>query len=125
MAEHLLDTNVLSRIFYGSVDVKNFVDNLETGMETIVYIECIQGSISNSDKKRIKRSLQSLKFYSLTNEIAQNAIKLIETYSNTHGLLLADSIIAATALEYDLILITYNTKDFQFIKGLKLLKPPV
>ncbi|HXH69955.1 MAG TPA: PIN domain-containing protein [Pyrinomonadaceae bacterium] len=125
MAEHLLDTNVLSKIFYGNVDVKNFVDNLETGIETIVYIECIQGSISNSDKKRIKGSLQNLKFYSLTNDIAQKSIELIDTYSNTRGLLLADAIIAATALHYDLILITYNLKDFQFIRNLKLLKPPV
>ncbi len=125
MDNHLLDTNILSKIFYGNVDIKNFVDNLVVGVETIVYIECIQGSISNSDKRRIKRSLQSLKFYSLTNDIAQKAIELIETYSNSQGLLLADAIIAATALEYDLTLITYNAKHFQFIKGLKLLKPNI
>jgi predicted nucleic acid-binding protein len=125
MDEHLLDTNILSKIFYGNADVKNFIDNLVVGVETIVYIECIQGSISNSDKRRIKRSLQGLKFYSLTNEIAQKAIELIDTYSNSHGLLLADAIIAATALKYNLTLITYNTKHFQFIKGLKLLKPTV
>ncbi len=125
MNEHLLDTNILSKIFYGNVDVKNFVDSLNAGIETIVYIECIQGSISNSDKRRIKGSLQKIKFYPLTNDIAQKAIELIDTYSNSHGLLLADAVIAATALEYDLTLITYNTKDFQFIKGLKLLKPSV
>ena len=125
MDEHLLDTNILSKIFYGNVDIKNFVDTLVVGIETIVYIECIQGSISNSDKRRIKRSLQSVKFYPLSNDIAQKAIELIETYSNSNGLLLADAIIAATALEYDLSLITYNAKHFQFIKGLKLLKPNV
>ena len=125
MDEHLLDTNILSKIFYGNADVKNLVDNLIVGVETAVYIECIQGSISNSDKWRIKRSLQSLKFYSLTNDIAQNAIELIDNHSNSQGLLLADALIAATALEYDLTLITYNTKHFQFIKGLKVLTPTV
>ena len=125
MNVHLLDTNILSKIFYGNVDVKNFVDNLDVGVETVVYIECIQGSISNTDKLRLKRSLQSIKFFSITNDIAQKAIELIDTYSNSHGLLLADAIIAATALEYDLILITYNIKHFQFIKSLKLLKPTV
>jgi len=59
MDEYLLDTNVLSKIFYGNASVKNFVDSLSAGIETIVYIECIQGSISNSDKKRIKGSLQN------------------------------------------------------------------
>ncbi len=71
MDEHLLDTNVLSKIFYGSVAVKNFVDSLDAGIETVVYIECIQGSIANFDKKRIKQSLQSVKFYSFTNDIAK------------------------------------------------------
>ena len=112
MDEHLLDTNILSKIFYGKADVKNFVDNLAVGVETIVYIECIQGSISNSDKRRIKRSLQKIRFYPLANDIAQKAIELIDVYSNSHGLFLADAIIAATALEYDLTLITYNIKHF-------------
>lgn len=49
---------------------------------------------------------------------------MIDTYSNSQGLLLADAIIAATALQYDLVLVTDNTKDFQFIKDLKILKPP-
>ena len=125
MDEHLLDTNILSKIFYGNADVKNFVDNLIVGVETVVCIESIQGSISNTDKRRIKRSLQKIKFYPLTNDIAQNAIELIDSYSNSHGLLLADALIAATALEYDLTLITYNTKHFQFIKGLKVSTPTV
>ncbi len=33
-----------------------------------------------------------------------------------------DAIIAATCLENDLTLITYNVKDFRFIKGLKYQK---
>lgn len=125
MYEHLLGTNILSKIFYGNADVKNFVDNLIVGVETVIYIEWLQGSIFNSDKRRIKRNLQKIKFYPLTNDIAQKAIELIEIFSNSHGLLLADAIIAATALKYDLILITYNTKHFQFVEGLKLLKPTV
>ncbi|HXG83513.1 MAG TPA: PIN domain-containing protein [Pyrinomonadaceae bacterium] len=108
----MLDTDVLSKIFYGNADVKNFADNLNVGIETIVYIECIQGSISNSDNARIKRSLKKLKFYPVTNDIAQKAIEQIESYSNNQGLLLADAIIAAAALEYGLILVTYNIKHF-------------
>ena len=36
---------------------------------------------------------------------------------------LADGVIAATALEYQLILVTRNTKDFKGIKGLKTVDP--
>ena len=36
---------------------------------------------------------------------------------------LADGVIAATALEHQLILVTRNTKDFKSIKGLKTVDP--
>lgn len=125
MDEHLIDTNVLSKIFYGNVEVKNFLASLKIGIDTIVYIECIQGSISNSDKNLIKRSLQSLKFYPLNDQIAQTAIELIDKYSNSRGLLLAVAMIAATAIEYGLSLVTFNVDDFKFIKELKILTPVI
>lgn len=37
--------------------------------------------------------------------------------------MLLDSIIAATALEYDLPLATRNTRDFRHIEGLTLIDP--
>lgn len=36
---------------------------------------------------------------------------------------LADSIVAATALENKLTLVTHNTKDFDWIVGIRLLDP--
>ncbi|MBN1181496.1 MAG: type II toxin-antitoxin system VapC family toxin [Bacteroidales bacterium] len=36
---------------------------------------------------------------------------------------LPDAVIAATALHYDFILVTNNTKDFKSIKGLVILNP--
>jgi predicted nucleic acid-binding protein len=125
MDEYLIDTNVLSKIFYGDNEVKKLVENLNIGIDTVVYIECIQGSISNKDKNLIKRSLQQLQFYPLNDKIAEKAVDLIDKYSNSDGLLLADSLIAATALEYDLTLMTFNISDFKFIKGLKVLKPKI
>ncbi|HBB95788.1 MAG TPA: hypothetical protein DC054_10390 [Blastocatellia bacterium] len=50
---------------------------------------------------------------------------LIRAYSNTHGLLLADALIAATCLDLNLTLVTYNVNDFHFIEDLKYLKPSV
>lgn len=37
--------------------------------------------------------------------------------------MLPDAVISATCLENDLILLTYNVKDFRFIKGLKIQTP--
>ncbi|MDQ3131040.1 MAG: PIN domain-containing protein [Acidobacteriota bacterium] len=61
----------------------------------------------------------------ITPKISELAIELIDRYSNSHGLLFADALIAATALENDLRVVTYNIDDFKFIGGLKYLKPTI
>ena len=125
MAEYLLDTNVLSKIFYGYADVKQFVDGLKSGIDTVVYIECIQGSIAKKDKELIKASLSGLRYYPLTPDIALKAIELIDKFSASKGLFLADALIASTAISYDLILVTYNVRHFRFIKELSVMEPKV
>lgn len=123
MAEYLVDTNVLSEIFYGNLAVRQFVESIDCGVDTIVYIESIQGSIRKSEKEKIKKSLARLKYFPLTSEIALLAIEPVDKFSSVHGLFLADAMIAATALHYDLTLITYNLKHFTFIKELSVIEP--
>jgi predicted nucleic acid-binding protein len=40
-----------------------------------------------------------------------------------HNIKLPDAIIAATALVYELTIITRNTKDFEKIEGLNVINP--
>jgi predicted nucleic acid-binding protein len=124
LIDSLVDTNVFSQIFKGNLPVKQFVENLSPAVDATIYIENLQGSKSNQEKVRIKKYLKKFNIFYQTEEISRRAVALIEQYSNTHGLLLADAQIAAVCLEYDLTLITYNTKDFQFIAGLKITVPP-
>ncbi|MGI8641050.1 MAG: type II toxin-antitoxin system VapC family toxin [Pyrinomonadaceae bacterium] len=125
MIEHLLDNNVISQILKGNQTVTNFVLNLDFAICAIVYIEALQGSISNSQKNTIKKLIDNFPLLLITPDISRRAIELINSYSNSHGLMLADALIAATALENDLTLVTYNIDDFKFIKGLKYLKPTI
>lgn len=119
MIEYLPDTNIFFRIFKGDLAVTNLVANLEIAVDTTVYIECLQGSKSNQEKREIKKVLDNFPLLPITPAISQTAIKLIDSYSNSHGLLFADALIAASALENDLTLLTYNIGDFKFIKDLK------
>lgn len=125
MTDYLLDTNVLSKNFYGDVLVKEFVDGLDAGIETVVYIECIQGSIAKKDRDRIHASLARLSYFPFTPDIALQAIELVDKHSASKGLFLADSLIAATAIIYNLTLVTYIIKHFGFIKELSVIKPQV
>lgn len=80
---------------------------------------------SNREKQIVEGYLGRFELCHLTSDISARTIDLIRTYSNTHGLLLADALIAATCLEGNLTLVTYNIVDFQFVQGLKYLKPSV
>lgn len=125
MFDYLLDNNVLTQIFKGNQIVTNFVGSLNFAVCATVYIEALQGSISNAQKRQIKKVLDNVPLLLITPEISRRAITLIDDYSNSYGLLLADALIAASALENDLILITYNTDDFKFIQNLNHQKPLV
>ena len=125
MKTYLPDTNVFSRIFKGDAQLKHFIETNLSVVCSTIYIENTQGSKSNREKHFIKRYLDNFPLLLVDNDTSAKAVNLIDSYSNTHGLLLADAQIAATALENDLTVLTYNIADFQFINDLKCEKPPI
>lgn len=123
MAENLSDTNIFIAIFKGDANLKSLVENSESAINTIVYLELIQGAKNKAEVAKIEKYLNRFELIHFDKAVSQKAIELVRTYSKSHGLMLPDSIIAATCLENDLTLITYNVKDFRFIKNLKIKKP--
>ena len=93
MAEFLIDTNVLSRIFTGDKNVKDFIETLDAAICTVVYVECLQGSKSIREKRIVESYLSRFELNHITFDISTRTIDLIRTYSNTHGLLLADALL--------------------------------
>ena len=64
-------------------------------------------------------------FMEITTVVPINETVIEKTIAlrQTKKIQLADAIIAATALVYDLILISRNTSDFKNIDGLKVINP--
>ena len=80
---------------------------------------------------RNKRGLQTLDRFLLRFQviplfpsISTTAVELLRRYRLSHGLLIADALIAATALESEEPLLTKNQRDFRFIEGLNVLTYP-
>ena len=128
----LLDTDVLINLFdplksnhdVADSTLKNFLlNNIEMYVSIITEIELVQGNKSAPDKKRLIKKLDLFKSIVVTENISNTARNLIFTYSSSHGLFLADAFIAATALQLEIPLFTFNKKDFKFIKNLKLYQP--
>jgi predicted nucleic acid-binding protein len=52
--------------------------------------------------------------------ISDRAMQLIDAYALSHGVQLDDALIAATALEHNLAVLTANTKHFGSIDSLRI-----
>lgn len=123
MIEYLIDTNIFIAILKGNTTLKSFVEKLFCALDTTIYSELIQGSKNKSEVNKIEKYLNGFELIHFDREISQKTLELLKNYSKSHNLMFGDAIIAATCLVNDLTLITYNIKDFRFIKNLKILKP--
>ncbi len=122
MATLMIDTDVFIRIFRGDAALKAKIDALaaDAAINTIVYLELIQGTQNEQQLRDTEAYLMRFTLLSLTPAVSIKAIELVRIYARTHGLRLPDSLIAATCIEENLPLLTFNVKHFRSIQGLTL-----
>jgi predicted nucleic acid-binding protein len=123
MTNCLADTNIFIAIFNGDRSLKELIKTDRPVISTVVYMELIQGSKNKAEVNKIEKLLKFFEIVHFDEAIATRSIDLIRRYSKSHGLMLADAVIAATCLENNLKLITFNARDFRFIKGLEVEVP--
>lgn len=85
----------------------------------IIEMELLQGAKDKRELRKIEKELSPFDRLAFNNEIACLSTNLIKEYALSHNLQIADSIIAATSLVYNISLFTHNKKDFRFIPGLE------
>jgi len=120
LATILVDSDVFIRIFRGDAALKQKVDALDASINTVIYLELLQGARNARQARDTEAYLARFKLIHLTPAISARAVALVRAYSRASGLRLADALIAATCLEENLQLLTFNTKDFQIVQGLTL-----
>ena len=91
-------------------------------MSIITEYEIIAGAKDMVMQKRFEKLLDNYIVVYLDSDISFLGINLYKKYKLSHGLDMPDSLIAATAIELNLPLFTYNIKDFRYIPGLQLYK---
>ena len=83
-------------------------------------MELMVGALNKHEVGIIKKAFADFEIIEISESISIKARNLIEKFTKSHGLLIPDALIGATALELDLPLYTANIKDFQFIPDLNL-----
>ncbi|MBI2410326.1 MAG: type II toxin-antitoxin system VapC family toxin [Candidatus Kerfeldbacteria bacterium] len=115
MQQILLDTNVI--IYHVNGDRVIEFDPYTTFVSTITVFELLQYSaITRQEEKAIKAILEICNIIPVNTAIAERAA----IFARKHNIGSMDMLIAATAIELGIPLMTYNTKDFKKIPFLKM-----
>jgi predicted nucleic acid-binding protein len=86
-------------------------------------MELVAGCRNKAELITLRQFLQQVTIFPVSVAVSQAAYQLMESFFLSHGLLIPDALIAATALEYKLTLHTKNVRHFQMIPALTVLRP--
>jgi predicted nucleic acid-binding protein len=120
----IIDTDILIDVGRGdktAIDCLQLIEQqFQLTISVVTQMELIIGCRNKVELQDLRKFLQHFQILKLTEKITDRAIDLLEQYRLSHGLLIADALIAATAIEYDEAFITKNQRDYRFITDLKL-----
>ena len=121
---YLIDTNVIIGYLdnklptHGMVLMNGIIDDTPN-ISVITKIEVLRFNTSSDTYKVLEDFIRESSVFDLNDLVVENTISICKS----HRIKLPDAIIAATALVYNLILITRNISDFKNINGLELVNP--
>jgi predicted nucleic acid-binding protein len=119
----LFDTDLFIWVERGNEKAANLMEHAEERfLSAQTYMELLQGARDKKEHRQIREFLLAFDFAVLqfSENIGHRACVYIEQYSLSHGLRAGDAIVAATATENNLTLVTSNARHFRPIRDLKL-----
>jgi predicted nucleic acid-binding protein len=120
----LIDTDVLIWLFRGRASARDAIEQLDSiQLSAITYMEMVQGMRNKEELRLFRRTIhdRQWKIIPLNENISHRATVYIENHALSHGLTMADSLIAASALESGFPLMSANVKHYRVITELTLL----
>ena len=124
----VVDSDILIDVARGESDAINCLPRLEKtsvlAVSVVTQMELIVGCRNKKELSDLEKFLGRFQLLKITDEISDRAVDLLKQYFLSHGLLIADGLIAATALVHNQAFITKNQRDYRFIADLNLLACP-
>lgn len=117
----LVDTDVLIWHLRGYPSATRRLDELGAlTMSAISWLEVLQGMRNKAEFVAVKKMLdkRAARLLPVTEAITHRATELMESLTLSHGLQMGDALIAATAIEHQLAVLTANFKHFGAVQGL-------
>jgi predicted nucleic acid-binding protein len=117
----LLDTNILVDYAGGLTVAIAWLRSLHEPphISVISLLELNAGARSQREERDIEALCAALKWLPITHEIAKQGGSFLRHFGKSHGIDIADALIAATAEHHGLKLATLNVKHFPMFPKLK------
>ncbi len=119
----IYDTDILIWVQRGNKKAAILVEKDEDKYISVQsYMELLQGAKNNIQHKYIKSFISEFEFsvLPLSENIGHRALIYVEEYALPSNMRSGDAIIAATAVENDMELVSSNVKHFKVVKNLRL-----
>ena len=128
MKQILIDTVILIDVFRGiEPAINRLQDESQTALLSISVVtemELMVGCRNKSEQQKLTVFLNNYVILKINESISDQAVELLRQYRLSHGLLIPDALIAATAINFNIPLLTKNQSDYRFIKEVNLLPYP-
>jgi len=119
----IFDTDIFIWVQRGNKKAANLLEKARSRHLSIqTFMELLQGAENKTQQKYVKDFISTYGFIvlPLTENIGHRASIYIEEYTLASGLRSGDALIAATAVENNMTLVSCNSKHFKAIRDLKL-----
>jgi len=128
MAVTIVDSDILIDVARGESQAISCLAQIEQtsilAISAVSQMELVVGCRNKKELQDLSKFLNRFQILKITDRISDRAVNLLTNYFLSHGLLIADALIAATALVHNEAFITKNQRDFRFISDLNLLPYP-
>jgi predicted nucleic acid-binding protein len=124
----IVDTDILIDVGRGVSEAITSLQGIEQqsslAASVITQMELFIGCRNKTELQTVERFLLRFQLLKLTDQVSDTAVDLLRQYRLSHGLLIADALIAATVLTFDAPFVSKNQRDYRYISGLNLLAYP-
>lgn len=125
----VVDTDILIDSARGIKEAERCLQRIEqtasASISVVTQMELIIGCRNRNELQCLEQFLCRVEIVNLSESISDVAVELLSQYRLSHGLLIADALIAATAIELDCRVVSKNQRDYRFIDNLQLLSYPI
>ena len=126
-ATGLTDTDILIDATRGVEDAVAFLTKQQADagvrISIISAMELVAGCRNKAELARVRQFLQRVTVLPVSAAASQTAYQLMESFFLSHGLLIPDALIAATAMKRGLALHSKNIRHFEMIPALMAVRP--